>query len=170
MRFLVLFLYALIGLLAILVLASCKTTGDPGAGGLYGWSEDKAKQRHANQKQEHQENLDEIAALEVKNKALENKQKDLDSTIQRINRTLNKLSEEQANLRQQLNQLYQDKKLSEIKYQELKEKYSWLKSRGDLQQNNVFEFNDEVKAAKMLKKMASENNSVVDEILLLIGQ
>lgn len=44
-----------LGPLAVLVtcaLAACQTTGDPRSGGLFGWSEDKARQRQASMEQD----------------------------------------------------------------------------------------------------------------------
>lgn len=56
--------------LSLGLLAGCQTTGDPTKGGLYGWDEEKAKQRQQHLKQSQQSRQALLAALEEKNQQL----------------------------------------------------------------------------------------------------
>jgi hypothetical protein len=65
--------------LAAAALSSCQTTGDPGAGGLFGWSESKAQVRQQVLRQ-HLENVESDTAYQRRRAAqLEEQKRNLEN-------------------------------------------------------------------------------------------
>jgi septal ring factor EnvC (AmiA/AmiB activator) len=80
--------------LLVLTLAACKTTGDPREGGLFGWSETKAKERQRDLERED---------LEAQRKA-----RDEDHRNQALTKERNVLEKDQTGLEREIETLIQE--------------------------------------------------------------
>lgn len=156
--------------LVLFVLSGCKTTGDPTSGGLFGWSEDKAKTRQQNLSQQLADKQSQVADAQQQNKQLEAKNASLLKIKSQQQAVLEKLLIEQSRLTQQLQRLKKQNKLSSQELATIQAENPWLqKSRQQvleefrqLKQDNIFD--------QQLKKLASSNESLTKEIILLIGR
>lgn len=91
------------GAMALLVLAACETTGNPREGGLFGWSEEKAKTRQSEKRSLVAEAEAELTRETTHGDALRNRQADAEQTLEAASvqrrRTLDQLRIQQARLR-----------------------------------------------------------------------
>jgi len=152
-----------------LITVSCKTTGDPNQGGLFGWNEEKAKQRKDVLEGKQREKQNQLSKVTQQNKSLEGKKQKYNSSLDLLNKALQQLLKEQDNLREQVNQLYNNSKLSQEKLNELNNKYPWLNIDESETEDQFIYFEQEDLARNFLKKSEKDNKSLVEEILLLIG-
>lgn len=154
-------------ILFMLALSSCQTTGDPSQGGLFGWDEAEAKLRQKALANTQQTQQVEINLLRAQNEALILEAKENAKNLIQLNKAIKNLHDEQTTLRVQIQKLYQQNKISKYALKELEEKYSWL-SKSQTEQGQIYIEIDQAKLAK--NKMEQENNVLIEEILLLIGQ
>lgn len=91
----------------LFIVFGCATTGDPTKGGLFGWSEEKAKVRRT--ELEREANEARVRAREAKENQsnLNEREKGLDFQVKTLNNQLTRLMQENAALREEFEELMQ---------------------------------------------------------------
>lgn len=93
-------------LVAMMACCACQnTTGDPRAGGLFGWSEDKAKQRQADLQSQAASATQTATAEQASRARLEEEKRVADAETRTLELRLNALVEENRRLESQLAEL-----------------------------------------------------------------
>ncbi|MCU7904316.1 MAG: hypothetical protein KZQ76_00415 [Candidatus Thiodiazotropha sp. (ex Epidulcina cf. delphinae)] len=154
---------------AAIYLLGCQTTGDPKRGGLFSWDEKKAKQRQQVLADKKHKKQNEIAKITQKNTSLERVKRENAISLMEINNTLLKLREEQESLRNQISQLRADNMISEGKLRDLVNRYPWLVFNERKAKHSFFNLDQESLALDTMRDIEKKNKSLVEEILLLIG-
>jgi chromosome segregation ATPase len=153
----------------VIGLTGCQTTGAPDQGGLFGWDENKAKQRQQSLETEQQQKQREITHLAMQNEELTQQQSDQAQILKQLNIAIKKLHDEQLSLRNQIKRMHEEKQISESRLAELVDQYPWLNISETPQGLPLLEIEqfDVAKARK--QQMEQDNKTLVEEILLLIG-
>jgi predicted nucleic acid-binding Zn-ribbon protein len=131
--------------LGVLVLAGCETTGDPTQGGLFGWSEGKAKARSSALEQALYSEDDRTGAARRSNRRLEGTKSQTSAALAseraRLNRMQSQLDDVEAKggqtgaLRSRINAASRDDSVSESQVRELDAEVRQMRSEyGLLQQ------------------------------------
>lgn len=154
----------------LVAIGGCQTTGDPSKGGLFGWDENKAKQRQQALSESQQTNQVEIQQLQAQNEALKHQTTANTQTLKQLNNAISMLLDEQVILRTQIQDLFQKNKISESRLKELEDTYNWLKLEETGEGQVFVEINQQDLAKAKMQKMEQENKVLIQEILLLIGQ
>lgn len=89
---------------------SCATTGDPTRGGLFGWSEEKAKARRTDLEREAREARIRAATAQAKRHELDSKERQIAGTIDGLETNLAKIKAENAELRKNFEKLIKEQR------------------------------------------------------------
>ena len=157
-------------LIVMTLLAGCQTTGNPTQGGLFGWSEEQAKQRQATMQSELQYKRQELRAEENEKEGLQKQSAAVNNKIRQYQSNLEILLQEQSNLKAQIEQLQAEDKLSSDRIQKIYQQNPWLnKSRQEVLDEFRLLLRDNVRQSQ-LQQIEQSNSQLTTEILLLIGQ
>lgn len=139
------------GLAALTVgLTACETTGDPTRGGLFGWSEAKAKQDLKAQEQQNQKAQAQVAAAQEDQRTLRQQQAGLQSDNALLKTDLDQRLAENDRLTDQLHDLLSQRQLGEAQLARL---------RGALERNR-----------QLRQRLQSSNGNTPANNTLLQGQ
>lgn len=111
----------LLAVFAIFTLSACETTGDPRSGGLFGWSEEKARQRQESMEQDAalaRRNVDEERLQQV---ILMQKQSQLRSEIRALQTRLDKLLKDNGLIEESARKLLVTRKNSTVELSRLQQ-------------------------------------------------
>jgi len=98
--------------LLTLALAGCQTTGDPNAGGLFGWSPAKARARQAELERDAAANQQQAAEAQQMTAAMQSRRQEVKSEVSDLQVQLQKATSENERLEGQLQALMQARRLS----------------------------------------------------------
>ncbi|USI27917.1 hypothetical protein ACD631_16300 [Alteromonas macleodii] len=154
----------------LIAISGCQTTGDPNHGGLFGWDENKAKQRQQALSKTQQTKQVEIEQLQTQNEALEHQASTNTQTLKQLNNAISMLHDEQTILRTQIQDLFQQNKISKGRLKELEDTHNWLKLEETAEGQVYVEIDQPDLAKAKMQKMEQENKILIQEILLLIGR
>ncbi|MBN8739695.1 MAG: hypothetical protein BGP24_05070 [Lysobacterales bacterium 69-70] len=119
--------YILVG---AVLLTGCATTGDPQSGGLFGWSENKARERQHELARRDRAAHDRAADEQARSAALRGQQDALDAEAQQLQQELVRLQQENRTLDARLRKLLQQRRMAEGERQRLQsvldENTAWL--------------------------------------------
>lgn len=117
-------------LLGAALLAGCATTGDPQSGGLFGWSENKARERQHELARRDRAAHDRAADEQARSAALHERQDALDAEARQLQQELARLQQENRGLDARLRKLLQQRRLAEGERRRLQsvldENTAWL--------------------------------------------
>lgn len=112
------------------LLAGCATTGDPQRGGLFGWSENKARDRQHELTRRDMAARDRAADEQTRGDALRERHDNLDVQAQQLQQELENLQQENRALDARLRSLLQQRRIGEGERQRLQavltENNDWL--------------------------------------------
>ena len=119
--------YLLVG---AVLLAGCATTGDPQRGGLFGWSENKARERQHELVRRDRAAHDRAADEQARGEVLHERQDALDAEARQLQQELARLQQENRSLDARLRKLLQQRRLAEGERRRLQsvldENAAWL--------------------------------------------
>ncbi len=93
------------------VLGACQTTGDPRQGGLFGWSEDKARDRQRGLQQELNDSTRAAEQEKAKTAEAQSRQSALQTEVNRLQGQLEKMLDENQHLEAELSAMLRTKQL-----------------------------------------------------------
>jgi len=145
----------------------CQTTGDPRAGGLFGWSEKKAKAR----KQKLRYGAD-SAQLAVEKAATQSDQLTTTRNNQlarneKLQRSFNTLLQENRNLQTELLALKNTSRLNEAKLKRLNKEY---RSNEQFLRNFELQINNDGFNTSLADELNKQNNRLHQELLFWLQQ
>lgn len=152
-----------------IVISACATTGDPNAGGLWGWNEEKAQERQVKLESRASDLKSQNERLSEDNKGLRNTQTNLKNKEEELTRQLAGLIDERKQMVKQLHEAAKNYDIKEAKLIELREKYAASKTEYENIKTKYGRLGSIESKQHFLNEVASENNKLIDEILLLIG-
>lgn len=161
---------ALTALVILVCIGGCQTTGDPKAGGLFGWSENKAEERKQELAQTIAQTQDEVAKSRQRNESLEAENTRLKTDKERREAILLRLIEEQVVLQQQLIGLEEQSVLSSNELAKIQEENPWLSKTHEQVLQEFREFQRDNRFQQELEALEGSNKKLTQEILLLIGR
>ncbi|WP_257386748.1 hypothetical protein [Tahibacter caeni] len=98
---------------ALALLSGCATTGDPQQGGLFGWSESKARERQHELTHRDMAARDRIADEQARGDALRERHDDLDAQARQLQQELERLRQENRDLDARLRALMRLRRLDD---------------------------------------------------------
>lgn len=116
--------------MTVAMLAGCATTGDPQRGGLFGWSESKARDRQHELTRRDMAARDRVADEQIRGDALRERHDGLDAQAQQLQQELERLQQENRALDARLRDLLKQRRIGESERQRLQavlaENHDWL--------------------------------------------
>lgn len=157
-------------LFSMLLVVGCQTTGNPAQGGLFGWDEEKAKERSRVLEISANKKKAEVEQAKQTNNKIREKNQELVNTISSHRVVLNQLLDEREALKTQLEQLKNDNQITGAELVRLQQENPWLnKTREEvvsefrsLQQDFILE--------QRINEFEAGNKALTSEVILLIGR
>lgn len=150
------------------LLAGCETTGDPTTGGLYGWSEEKAKQRQAQLNRRVMDIEAQMNAIEKENQELESDKLQLTQLIAIQSEKLNALITSHDALLDKIETYKGLERINQTKISQLKTRYPWLGLSREEVLRQFHEAASESRQQQMLNRLESELESLAQEIDMIL--
>ncbi|MEK0159801.1 hypothetical protein WLQ65_11785 [Pseudoalteromonas piscicida] len=150
------------------LLAGCETTGDPTTGGLYGWSEEKAKQRQAQLNRRVMDIEAQMNAIEKENQGLESDKLQLTQLIAIQSEKLNALITSHDALLDKIETYKGLERINQTKISQLKTRYPWLGLSREEVLRQFHEAASESRQQQMLNRLESELESLAQEIDMIL--
>jgi len=158
---------AVFSFLIVAILSACQTTGDPREGGLYGWSEEKAKQRAESLAQRRKQLNSELQSLQNSNKQLSKTAVGLKDSITSRRETITKLVNEQLLLVEKISEQSAKNKAGQELQSILTNLFS---SKHVICDNSCFvPLPDENITDEMIQRIQTENDRLIQTIGLITG-
>ncbi|MCG7540150.1 MULTISPECIES: hypothetical protein [Pseudoalteromonas] len=150
------------------LLSGCETTGDPTTGGLYGWSEEKAKQRQAQLNRRVVDIEAQMNAIEEENQELESDKVQLTQLIVIQSEKLNALIASHDALLGKIETYKGLERINQTKISQLKTRYPWLGLSREEVLRQFQEAASESRQQQMLNQLESELESLAQEIDMIL--
>jgi len=148
-------------------LSACQTTGNPKEGGLFGWSEEKAKLRAESLAQRRKQLNTELKSLQNQNKQLDKEATELKDSITARRKTINKLANEQLMLVQKITAQNAKNEAGKELQGILANLFS---SKHVVCENNCYvPLPDESLTEEMIQRIRTENDKLIQTIGLITG-
>lgn len=148
--------------------SACATTGDPGVGGLLGWSEKKAQQRQQNlegqAQQAQQANIEQQRQTAQKR----NEKQVLTKRVERSNQDFARLIDENRLLSVQLDELVSSRSDSDKKIESLKQQLQEIETPDQLAKGFT-EAETELQRNSYFERLKAANEFYTDSIIFLLN-
>lgn len=158
---------------ACMLLAGCQTTGDPNEGGLFGWSEDKARAREANLEVERDEARKSADAELQRGEDLSNTQHRLRLTVGELRAKVADVIAENDNLDREIRALLSKRRISEAELTRLRQTLAASRRASAEARHAAAETNSpdtEARLSYHSEAVSHYNDQLHRDVLLLMGR
>lgn len=159
--------FRLLLMCAVVYLSGCKTTGDPTKGGLFGWDEEKAKQRQAALERRAININEQMRALETENASRNHTNKALQVTLTDQKKQLEELLTAREQLIDKVALLVKSDDANQAKITQLQTLHPWLNTSREEVLREFRKAKQEHHRTQLLDKLELEMTKLVKEIDML---